>query len=789
MFRSMLLVFLAAMPAFATRALAAEGYRLGARSTIYAVPPQKALDLTDEVTLEAWVQADPMPRAGGRILDKSSPGSSEAFMLDTYPANSLRLTTAKGHVTFDAKLPADRWSHIVGVYSRPKKVMKLYLNGKEVASGAGDFPAMSTNDKPLCIGADPSGSNRFVGRIKRAAVYSRALGAEEIAQRAKAVELPALTGVLGEWAMTEKPAPKILPLTGTLVLQSMGAAMSMEWSGEFTGQATPPAEPLSLWYPRPAKAWTEALAVGNGRLGAMVFGGIETERLQLNEDTLWAGGPYDPNNPEAAGALPEARKLIFEGKYREAHNLAGQKMMAKPMAQMPYQLVGDLMLSFPETKAVANYRRDLNLDTAIARVSYVSGGVTYTREVFSSPVDQVIVVRISADKPASVSFSAGMRTPQKATISIEGPDTLVMEGVNGAAHGIAGALKFQCRVKVMAQGGRTAAQNDTVSVSNADSATLLIAAATSYKRYNDVSNDPETLAAAAIAKAQAKDYGDLAKAHITEHQRLFRRVSIDLGTSDAMKLPTDQRIKGFASGADPQLAALYYQFGRYLLISSSRPGTQPANLQGIWNDQMNPPWGSKYTININTEMNYWPAESANLAECVQPLVSMVMDLTETGTKTAKVHWGATGWVTHHNTDIWRASAPIDGPTWGFWPTGGAWLALHLWDHYEYGGDKTFLARIYPALRGASQFFLETLVEEPKNKWLVTSPSISPENAHKHRVSICAGPTMDQQIIRDLFAATIKASEILGADPELREQIAAAKTRLAPNQIGKAGQLQ
>ena len=632
-----------------------------------------------------------------------------------------------------------------------------------------------------------------MGRILRAAVYGRALTAGEIAQRAAAAEPASLDGVLGEWKFTEKPGRKIEPVAGNIALRlartGSGGAASAGFNGEFIGEAPAPEEPLSLWYRRPARQWVEALAVGNGRLGAMVFGGVDAERIQLNEDTLWGGGPYSPDNPDALAALPAARRLVFAGKYGEAQKLIGEKMMAKPLGQMPYQLVGDLRLSFPELKQVEQYRRDLNLDTAIARVSYTANGVKFTREVFSSPVDQVIVIRLTADKPGQIAFSAGLDSPQKVAVETEAPDMLVMRGVNGDSQGIKGALKFQARVRVLAPGGKISLEGETLSVTNADSATLLVAAATSFKKYNDVSRDPEALAKQSLAGASRKTFDALRAGHVTEHQRLFRRVSLDLGATAAAKLPTDERIKNSATSDDPQLAALYFQFGRYLLISSSRPGSQPANLQGIWNDSMNPPWSSKYTININTEMNYWPAEPGNLAECVEPLVGMVMDLTETGARTAKVQWGARGWVTHHNTDLWRAAAPVDGPFWGFWPMGGAWLCGHLFDHYEFSGDRAYLARIYPALKGAAQFFLDTLVEEPGHQWLVTCPSISPENGHPKGTSICAGPAMDMQILRDLFANCVKASEILGVDADFRGQLAATRARLAPNQIGKAGQLQ
>ena len=546
---------------------------------------------------------------------------------------------------------------------------------------------------------------------------------------------------------------------------------------------------LKLWYDKPAGQWVEALALGNGRLGAMVFGGVENDRLQLNEGTLWAGGPYDPSSPDALKALPEARKLIFDGRFSEAHHLIGSKMMARPMKQMQYATMGDLMLSFPHQGAVTGYRRELDLDTAMARTSYTHHGVTFVREMFASPVDQVIVVHLTSNKPGQIHFSATMVTPQKATVGGELPGTLVMSGVNAEAQGIPGALKFQARVRVLAQGGKTSVGKESVSVSGADSATLLIGAATSYKSYKDVSGDPEALTQACLAKAAKKPLAALRNDHLAQHQRMFRRVSLDLGVTAQAKLPTDQRITKFAEGNDPQLATLYYQFGRYLLMSCSRAGGQPATLQGLWNDSMNPPWDSKYTININTEMNYWPAEPANLAECTAPLIQMISELVEPGRRTAKVNWGAGGWVCHHNTDLWRATAPIDGPTWGFWPTGGAWLCKNLWDRYEFAGDKKYLAQVYPVMIGAAQFFIDTLVEEPKHKWLVTCPSLSPENTHPGGVSVCAGPTMDSQIIRDLFSNCIRASAILGVDAELRAKMIATRARLAPNQIGKAGQLQ
>ena len=571
-----------------------------------------------------------------------------------------------------------------------------------------------------------------------------------------------------------------------------------------TGSASAPAEPLSLWYRQPAgyrqpaenrrqdSSWTEALPVGNGRIGAMVFGGINRERLQLNEDTLWGGGPYDPVNPQGKAALPEVRRLVFDGKDREAGRLIAQKVLSFPRwphSEMPYETAGDLMLNFPEAASVQNYRRDLNLDSAVAGVDYTVNGTRFTRQVFASPVDQVIVVRLTADKQGAINFTASYQTPQRAAVETESGNTLVVSGVNATVAGIKGALKFQVRARVLADGGRVTATSDSVGVTHANAVTILVALATSYKNFDDVSGDPAKVVKGRIASAARKSFDQLLAAHVQEHQRLFRRVSLDLGRSDAMPLPTDERIRDFHNGNDPQFAALYFQFGRYLLISCSRPGGQPANLQGLWNESMNPPWGGKYTININTEMNYWPAEAGNLGECVEPLIAMVKDLSVTGARTARELYGAGGWVAHHNTDLWRATGPIDLADSGMWPSGGAWLCDPLWDHYEFNPDQAYLKQIYPILRGAAQFFLDTLVEDPTNHWLVTNPSVSPENNHPGGSAVCAGPTMDLEILRDLFANTIKASEILGVDSAFRKQVAATRARLAPLQIGSQGQLQ
>jgi len=550
-----------------------------------------------------------------------------------------------------------------------------------------------------------------------------------------------------------------------------------------TAHAQSPTEPLTLWYNKPALNWNEALPVGNGRLGAMIFGDTQHERLQLNEDTFWSAGPYEQNNPEHLVQLPKIRQLIWDGKRKEASDLAWS-MLSKPIGQMSYQPIGDLRIDLAGQGGVTNYRRELNLDSAIATTTYERNGVHFKREVFSSAADKVLVVHITADKPGKINLVTSLTSPQKGTSSIEHGNTLTTRGVGPEYRGIAGALKFTCRARVIPQGGQLKPTLDSIVLTEADSAVIVLDIATNYKNYHDLSGDPETLTASRLKSATHKSYERLRKNHVADYQKLFRRVSLDLGSTEAANAPTDERLKRFSAAPDPQLAALYFQFGRYLLISSSRPGNQPANLQGIWNDSTRPAWDSKWTVNINTEMNYWPAETTNLSECHEPLLQMVRELAQTGEKTAKIMWGARGWVCHHNTDIWRATGPIDLPESGMWPTGGAWLCTHLWEHYLFTGNKEFLREAYPIMKGASLFFVDTLVQHPKYGWLVTNPSVSPEHG-----GLDAGPTMDMSILRDLFEQTAKASEILGTDAEFRQEVLEKRSLLAPFQIGKYGQLQ
>ena len=545
-----------------------------------------------------------------------------------------------------------------------------------------------------------------------------------------------------------------------------------------------------LWYRKPARTWEEALPVGNGRIGAMVFGGVAEERLQLNEDTLWSGGPYDPVNPQARGALPEVRRLIERQEYARAQALADEQVMARPLSQMPYQVLGNLTLAMPGQgeAAVTGYRRELDIDAAIASTHFTIGGVRYRRDVVASPDRQVIALHLSADRPARVACRIALESPHDASLSVA-DDELLLTGRNGSAHGVAGALTFAARVKVQHHGGTLRSEADGVHVEGADAVTILIAMATSYRRFDDVSGDPSDMTQAQIAAAAPLGFARLARDTALSHQRLFRRVAFDLGPARDSHLPTDERIAANQARHDPALAALYFNYARYLLIASSRPGSQPANLQGIWNQHTDPPWGSKYTININTEMNYWPAHATALSECAEPLVELIRDLAVTGARTARDMYGARGWVAHHNTDLWRATAPVDGAQWGLWPTGGAWLCTHLWEFYDYTRDLDFLRSVYPLMRGAALFFLDTLQTDAATGYLVTSPSISPENAHPGGASVCAGPAMDQQILRDLLAQTARSARLLQVDAGFADQLLGLRGRLAPDRIGAEGQLQ
>ncbi len=556
------------------------------------------------------------------------------------------------------------------------------------------------------------------------------------------------------------------------------------------GQAAPepPSEPLSLWFTTPAREWLEALPVGNGRLGAMVYGGAGLERIQFNEHTVWSGEPHDYSHPGGADYLKPIRELLLAGRQREAEKLASEKFMSLPLGQKSYQAFGDFILFFPgieEAQHIANYRRDLNLDTAVASISFGALNVNYRREVLVSYPDQVIAIRLTADQPGKIHCVALFRSAHHdtSTKAIRNGELSYEGQVEG------GAIHFEARAVAVAEGGTTKTNDSTIEIRDADAVTIYIAGATNFKTFQDVSGNPKASNDAVLAAVRGKTFEAVKQTNIADHQRLFRRVRLELGiTGRASKLTTTQRLAEFSTSNDLGLIALLFQYGRYLLIASSRGGGQPANLQGVWNHQNDPPWDSKYTTNINAEMNYWPAEPANIAECLTPFVAAAKELAVSGARTAKVNYGARGWVLHHNYDLWRGTAPINASNHGIWPSGGAWICQQLWDHYLFSGDLDYLREAaYPLMRGAALFFADYLVRDPrrpKENWLISGPSNSPEQG-----GLVMGPTMDHQIIRDLFTNVIAASEILNTDAELRGQLLAMRKQIAPNQIGRYGQLQ
>lgn len=575
-------------------------------------------------------------------------------------------------------------------------------------------------------------------------------------------------------------------------------------------------DPSSLmWYAEPASKWEEAIPVGNGRLGAMVFGKYKEERIQLNEDTYWSGGPYSTVVKDGYKVLPEIQKDVFEGRYLDAHNLFGRNLMGYPVEQQKYQSLANLHLFFKDQDSVTNYKRWLDLQQGISSVSYTVNGINFKRDVFASATDQVIVIRLTADKPGSISFKANLRGVRNQAHSNYATDYfrmdpleqdgLVLTGKSADYMGIKGALKYEARIKAVPEGGRIRTEGVDLIIEDANAVTLYFVAATNFINYKDVSGDQHKKVETYFRKIANKNFDQIRNDAIADYKSFYDRSSLSMTTTPNSFLPTPMRFAKIQTEPDPSLAALSYNFGRYLMISCSRPGTEPANLQGIWNDDMNPSWDSKYTTNINTEMNYWPVESSNLSECAEPLIRMVRELQDQGSQVAREHYGAKGWVFHQNTDLWRVAAPMDGPTWGTFTVGGAWLCTHLWEHYQYTMDKTYLSEVYPILEGAVQFFNDFLVPHPNGKWLVTNPSTSPENfpdgggnkpyfdevtaGFREGTTICAGSSIDMQILYDLFGYFEDASAILGVKNKLVEDIRIARGKLVPPQIGSDGSLQ
>jgi len=570
-----------------------------------------------------------------------------------------------------------------------------------------------------------------------------------------------------------------------------------------------------LWYDSPAKKWEEALPVGNGRLGAMVFGKHGEERIQLNEDTYWSGGPYSTVVKGGYKTLPQIQKLVFEGKYLEANNLFGRKLMGYPVEQQKYQCLGNLVLFFPNEDSVINYKRWLDLKTGITSASYQANGITYQRDVFASAPDQAIVIRITADKPGSISFTANLRGERNQTHSNyatdyfrmdrDGNDGLKLTGKSADYMGVKGLIKYDARIKAIPEGGTMKINGVDLIIENANSVTLYFVAATNFVNYKNVTANEHLRVISYLKKISAKKFKTIYANAIADYKKYFDRVTLNLNTTENSFLPTDIRKQKIQENDDPSMAALSYNFGRYLMIGSSRPGTQPANLQGIWNEDMNPAWDSKYTTNINTEMNYWPVETGNLSECAEPLITMVKELQDQGSQVAKEHYGAHGWVFHQNTDIWRVAAPMDGPTWGTFTVGGAWLCTHLWEHYQYTMDKSYLKEVYPVIKGSVLFFMDFLVKHPNGRWLVTNPSTSPENfpdgggnkpyfdevtaGYREGTTICAGSSIDMEILYDLFGYFNEASNILRVHDPFVERVKSAREKLVPPQIGSNGSLQ
>lgn len=619
--------------------------------------------------------------------------------------------------------------------------------------------------------------------------------------------------------MIRFPSLPCIARTGSLLVALSAAALA-------TAEPQTPSGEWVLWYDQPAKIWEEALPVGNGHVGAMVFGDPLNEHIQFNEYTVWTGQPHAYQHEGAAATLPQLRRLLQEGrgaereaiklsaetalmekegkqaevntrkraadeklklaraKQKEAEDLAMTNFMSMPLKQKAYQPCGDLWIGFPQLKETSDYRRWLDLDTGICTTEYVSEGVTFRREVFASHPDRMVLVRLTSSAPGKLDcFIRLSSAHQKAQAVAVNPGTLALRGEVEP-----GGVRFESQAQLTIEGtagGRSAVVTNALHVSGATAVTIRLVAASSFRNFRDISADPSVRCAEMLGKAAGRSWAEIRQAHLADHQALFRRVQIDLGRTDAAKLPTSERLAGFASGNDPHLAALAFQYGRYLLIGSSRPGGQPATLQGIWNDKLRPPWDSKYTVNINTEMNYWPAEVANLSDCVLPLADVMPELMLSGRETARAHYAARGWVLHHNFDLWRGTAPINASNHGIWVTGGAWLCMTLWEHYLFTQDKAYLRqRAWPIMKEAALFFTDYLVEDPYTGTLISGPSNSPEQG-----GLVMGPTMDHQIIRSLFRACVEAAAVLDTDRELSAKLAAMWPRIAPSQIGQHGQLQ
>ena len=557
-----------------------------------------------------------------------------------------------------------------------------------------------------------------------------------------------------------------------------------------------------LWYDQPAQTWTQALPIGNGVMGGMVFGTPAVEHIQLNEETIWAGQPNNVVNPNAKETLPEVRRLIFEGKYKEAQDLANAKVMPRAVDKnmgMPYQPFGDLYIAMPGHANYSDYERWLDIDNAKTIVHYTVDGVQYERETIA-PLGghKVIAIRLTASEKGKITFTANMTSPhENVLINMDGNEATLL-GVSSKHEGLKGKVRFMGRMAVQTKGGQVSGSNGIISVVGADEATLYITVGTNVKSYKDITGDEVQQSKERLHGAMALGYEGLKAQHEKAYKQYYNRVTLDLGEDQYANVPMNKRIERFAtvpdgspSGPDNHLVATYFQFGRYLLICSSQPDNMnPANLQGIWNDKMFPSWDSKYTTNINLEMNYWPSEVTNLTEMNEPLFKLIREIYEQGKETAREMYGAEGWVLHHNTDQWRITGPVDRAQTGLWPVGSAWLCRHLWEHYLYTGDKDFLRQYYPIMLDAARFYTQTLQKHPTKGWLVVCPGESPEHGGKGRPTpLDAGVTMDNQIVTELYTNVLEAAKILGDNSSLLSVLSSQLTQLPPMQIGRWGQLQ
>ena len=548
-----------------------------------------------------------------------------------------------------------------------------------------------------------------------------------------------------------------------------------------------------LWYDKPATHWLQALPIGNSHLGAMIYGDVKTEEIQLNEETFWSGSPYYNNSPESKAHLQEVRQLIFEGKEKEAHALIDQYFIKGPHG-MRFLPVGSVKLAFHRKDNTSSYRRQLNLGTALATTQYTLDGVTYRRTCFASQADNAIIVRIEASEKGALSFNVSFDSPLETSRSVNSHQlAAIVKGVE--QEGVPAGLQAECRLEVLSD-GEIVDGEESIAVVSATTVTLYITAATNFVNYHDVSGEPTRKNIKSLSALKGRSYQQILNSHLAKYKAQYDRVSLSLPRCGNESLPTDRRLTAF-DGSDLDMVSLMMQYGRYLLISSSQPGGQPANLQGVWNNKMEAPWDSKYTININAEMNYWPALIGNLAETQQPFFSMISDLSQTGAVTAREMYGCKGWMAHHNTDLWRIAGPVDGTPWGMFPTGGAWLTTHLWQHYLYTGDKQFLNNYFPVMKGAADFLIDYMQPYPADGeikqakgWLVTVPTVSPEHGPQGKdTNVTAGSTMDNQICFDVLSQVIQAAKVLGMDNASILPYQSALEKLPPMQIGRYGQLQ